>query len=130
MLFLPFPALAASIPGIVLMTPIPASANEATEMVPTFCAAVDRVDRNACAAMVADGFEENDRPAAAPAVASDAQVILTRFPELATSFAGAVHTLDPVEPMSPDMDGNPRAMVGRTFNRLLKNSPLDAVFGT
>ena len=109
------PILAVSVLGIGLMIPIPAAANEAAEMIRVFYAAVDRGDRDVYAAMIADGFGDNDRPATAPATASDAQVILNLFSELATGFPDAVHTLDLVEPISPDADGNPRAMVRWTF---------------
>ncbi|MBM2577436.1 ester cyclase [Jannaschia sp. Os4] len=109
------PALAASVLGLGLMAPVPAFANEAAEMIRAFYAAVDRGDRDAYAAMIDDGFEDHDRPAAAPPAASDAQVVLDLFSELATGFPGAVHTLDLIEPISPDADGNPRAMVRWTF---------------
>ena len=105
------PALAASVLGLSLMAPVPAFANEAAGMIRAFYAAVDRGDRDAYAAMIDDGFEDHDRPAAA----SDSQAVLDLFSELATGFPGAVHTLDLIEPISPDADGNPRAMVRWTF---------------
>ena len=99
----------------ILLAPTTALANEAAKLIRTFYAAVDRGDRDAYAPMIAEGFEDHDRPAAAPAGATDAQVILNLFDELATAFPGAVHTLDLVEPISPDAEGNPRAMVRWTF---------------
>ncbi len=60
--------------------------------------------------MIADGFEDHDRPPAAPVAASDAQVMLNLFSELATGFPDATHTLDLVEPVGSD-----RAMVRWTF---------------
>ena len=98
-----------------LSAPTPALANEAADLIRTFYAAVDRGDRDAYAPMIADGFRDNDRPAAAAKGATDGQVILNLFGELSAAFPGAVHTLDLVEPISPDAEGNPRAMVRWTF---------------
>lgn len=104
------PALAA-----FLLIPGAALANEAFDMIRTFYTAVDAGDAATYAPMIAEDFVDHDRPAAAPAQATDAQVILNLFSELAAGFPGAIHTLDLVEPISPDADGNPRAMVRWTF---------------
>lgn len=96
--------------AISLALPATAWADEAADLVRTFYAAVDAKDRDAYAAMIADGFEDHDRPVAAPVAASDAQVMLNLFSELATGFPEATHTLDFVEPIGSD-----RAMVRWTF---------------
>lgn len=115
MTILPSRIFAAPVLAAFLMAPGAALANEAVDMIRTFYTAVDAGDAAIYAPMIAEDFVDHDRPAAAPAQATDARVILNLFAELAAGFPGAVHTLDLVEPISPDADGNPRAMVRWTF---------------
>ena len=98
--------------GLVAATalPVPAFANEAADMIRTFYTAVDAKDRTTYEAMIADGFKDHDRPPAAPATATDRQVILNLFSELATGFPDATHAIDLLEPV-----GGERAMVRWTF---------------
>lgn len=101
--------------SVTLMLPNFASANEAAEMIRDFYAAVDAGQRNVYQPMIAEDFVDHDRPKNAPETATDAQVILNLFAELESGFPGAIHVLDLVEPISPDDEGNPRAMVRWTF---------------
>lgn len=108
------PALAAAT-LIAAGTPLPAHANGAADLIRTFYAAVDAKDRDAYGALIAEDFKDHDRPAAAPEGATDAQVILNLFDELAAGFPGAAHALDIVEPLPDDDRGRERAMVRWTF---------------
>jgi predicted ester cyclase len=100
--------------GGAVLSP-PALANEAVDLVRKLYEAVDAKDRTTYAKMFADSFVDHDRPASAPATASDAEVIIGLFDSLGTAFPDATHTLDLLEPISPDASGNPRAMVRWTF---------------
>jgi predicted ester cyclase len=93
----------------------PALANEAVDLIRSLYQAVDARDRSTYAEMIAGDFVDHDRPASAPANLADAQVIIGLFDALGTAFPDATHKLDLVEPISPDANGNPRAMVRWTF---------------
>ena len=97
---------------VATLLPLPVHAEGPAQLVRDFYAAVDAEvpDPAVYGALLAEGFVDQDRPAAFPADMPDRDVTLGLLAELERGFPDATHSLDILEPVGTD-----RAVVYWTF---------------